>query len=280
MSGVEQKMDRLGIAFISALSMPPVQLIEMAARLGCGHVSMALAPMGANPYDFPAWSLRENAALLADVKAAAAGNGVRLSIGEVILIRPGVDVADSASDLDLFAQLGVAGVNALSIDPDGPRGLDQIAAFTQMAEQRGLRPLLEFMPGLPIGSMDSAIAATQHVGDARLKLVVDCMHLARSGGTAADIAQCPPDLIADVQLCDVPLVAVRPNYGDEALHHRLIPGDGELPLADIAGAIPRQATISLEVPMLDRAQAGEEIEVLLGDVITRTKTILEKSRID
>jgi hypothetical protein len=46
------------------------------------------------------------------------------------------------------------------------------------------------------------------------------------------------------------------HYAEEAMYHRLAPGEGELPLAEMLAALPRDLVVGLEVPMLSRAEAG------------------------
>ena len=82
------------------------------------------------------------------------------------------------------------------------------------------------------------------------------MHFFRSGAGAADIAALDPNLIGYVQLCDVPLISKHSTYMDEALHERMVPGTGELPLLDILAALPPHLVLGLEVPQRPLAEAG------------------------
>ncbi len=264
----------LGIAFISALAMPPVAMVEMAAELGCSHVSMGLAPMTANPFDYPPWSLRDDADLRGELRAALAATGVALAVGEVFLIRPGAEARESEADMALFAELGAARINIVSLEPDAARGRDQLGQLIALADAHGLSASLEFMPGMPLGTMEAALEQVAHFGAERLQLVVDCMHLCRSGGSPTDLAACPPEALAEVQLCDVPLVPEIDSYGSESLHHRLLPGDGELPLAEILRAIPQTAALTLEVPMLGPATAGVPLAKTLARGLAQSQALL------
>lgn len=269
--------DRLGIEFISWLGMPPVEYVEAAARLGVGNVSIAPAPMTANPCGYPAWSLRDDAALRRDLIAALASTRVTPWFGEGILIRPGCDVADAAADFDLFAELGVTRVNTISIDPDRARGVDQAGKFAEMAAARGMCATLEYMPGLPIGTLAQAIDAIAETGCANLSVLVDCMHFCRSGGVPGDLAAVARGLIGHVQLCDVPMPPVAASYGEEALYDRLLPGDGALPLAEILAALSGDVTVGLELPMRPRAEAGEGPEAYLAEAVARTRDLLAQT---
>jgi sugar phosphate isomerase/epimerase len=78
-------------------------------------------------------------------------------------------------------------------------------------------------------------------------LLLDAMHVYRSGATTADVAALDPAMVAYVQLCDVPMPPQTADYGEEARHERRCPGEGDLPLAEFLGALPPEVTIGLEV---------------------------------
>jgi len=150
-------MERLlGIDFISVLGMPPVEHVRLAARLGCGSVSLAPAPFTDNPYGYPEWSLRETAGLRRDLMAALADTGVRLALGEGFLAWPGAGMMPSPDDLDLFADLGCEQVNLVVLEPDPVAGRAELAKFARLAAERALTATFEFMPGTVFGDFGAA----------------------------------------------------------------------------------------------------------------------------
>lgn len=268
--------DRIGIEFVSVFGLPPVDFVALAADLGCRHIGLALAPMGVNPHGYPAWSLREDASLRRDMIAAMGDRGVSISMGEGFMVRPGADISKAAADLDVMRELGVPRVNVLGADPDLKRTFDQFALFVEMAGARGLDTIVEFIPGMPVGDLPTALAAIRHVGKPNFRLLIDTMHLARSGSTAADIAALDPNLIGYIHLCDVPRVSKYASYGEEARDHRLPPGKGELPLRDILAALPRDLVVGLEVPMLEEAQAGVGPHQRLSGCVDAARDLLRR----
>jgi sugar phosphate isomerase/epimerase len=107
--------------------------------------------------------------------------------------------------------------------------------------------VLEFLPIFTIGSLAAAVDLVQEVGRPNAGVLVDTLHLARSGGTAADLRTVPPRLLPYVQLADAPAAAPPADQlRDEALHGRLLPGDGALPLAAVLDAVP-DVPVSLEI---------------------------------
>ena len=249
-------MDRLAIEFISVLGMPPVEFVEVAAQLDVRKIGFACGQIVTLPELYPAWTLRGNPALVRDVKAALAGNGVALSLGEGFLIRAGMEIADQAGDMDILAELGAPIVNVVSIEGDDARADDQFAQFAAMAAERGLDASVEYMPAMPIGTLAAARDFVVRSGQPNAKVLLDAMHLYRSGGTAEDVALLDPALVGYAQICDVPLVSAHDDYSIEARFDRRAAGDGELPLREFVAALPANCTIGLEVPMRDKALAG------------------------
>jgi sugar phosphate isomerase/epimerase len=249
-------VDRLAIEFISVLGQPPIEFVEVAARLGCGLVGLACSPIVALPELYPAWTLRGNPALQRDVKQALADNGVALSLGEGFLIMAGRPIAEQAGDMDILAELGAPRLNVVSIEADRERARDEFALFCEMAAERGLRATIEYMPMMPIGTLSAAAQFATQSGKANAGVLVDAMHFYRSGSTAAELSELEPATIGYAQLCDVPLVSPYEDYSIEARFDRLAPGDGELPLDDFVRALPANCVVGLEVPMRDKALAG------------------------
>jgi sugar phosphate isomerase/epimerase len=142
------------------------------------------------------------------------------------------------------------------MEPDLERTRDQFALLAEYAQQRGMNSSIEFAPCHPVGNLAAALAIVAHVGRPSFGLVIDAMHFFRSGGQIAELRSLDPARIGYVQLCDVPLQSRGQDYLQEAMFDRRAPGEGELPLAEFVAALPADVPISLEVPMLAKAQAG------------------------
>jgi sugar phosphate isomerase/epimerase len=264
----------VGIDFISFMGLPPVQSVALAAELGCQHISIALAPMPGNPPRYPQWSLREDAGLRRELIAAQRDYGVAISLGEGYLVWPGTDIREAAADMELMRELGIPIANIVAVDPEWNRSIDQLAAFAEMATASGLQATLEMMPGMLIGDLDKAVAAIKEAGKPNLRLLLDSMHVFRSGASAADVAKLDPELIGYVQLCDVPLVSKYESYGEEARFERLPPGEGELPLADFIKALPPHLMLGLEIPMRAKAEAGLTPAEVLAPAVAAARALL------
>jgi len=271
-------MQPLSIEFISVFGLPPDEFVHLAADLGCGYISTGLSPLlsnpPCNPHGYPAWSLRDDAALRRALLAALRDRNVRIGVGEGFLIRPGTDAKAFAADVETMRELGAASINAVSIDPDRSRSFDQLAVLADLADAAGLELLLEFGPLMAIPDLPTALAALRHVDRPYFRLLVDTMHLVRSGAGAAELAALDPQLIGYAQVCDAPIVSTFASYGEEAKFERLVPGTGELPLRSIVAALPPDIVIGIEIPQRSLAEAGIGPRERLARCVEATRRLL------
>lgn len=248
--------DRLGIGMLSVFGLPPIELVDLAAKLGCRHISVAVRGMPLVPLGYPPFSLKDDARLRRDLLAALGDRGVGISLGDGFVVLPGADVSALRGDLDALAELGVPRINVVSLDPDLPRTLDQFAALTELAAQRDIDTVVEPVPGLTIGDLSAALAAEEYVGRREFRLLIDTMHLVRSGSGAAEVAAIDADRIGYAQLNDTTLRPRIDNYLEEAMFERMVPGEGELPLRELLCALPADTVLEIEVPQRSLALAG------------------------
>lgn len=272
------RADRLGIGMLSVFGLPPIELVNLAADLGCRYVSVAVQGMPLVPLGYPPFSLRDDAALRKNLLAAMGDRGVSVSLGDGFLVLPGADVSALGGDLDALAELAVPRINVVSLDPDLPRTLDQFAALTELAAQRHIGTVVEPVPGLTIGNLSSALAATEYVGRPDFRMLIDTMHLVRSGAGAAELAAVDPERIGYAQLNDTTLRPRGDNYLEEAMFERMVPGEGELPLHDLLSALPGDTIIEIEVPRRSFALAGVSPIDRLRPCVAAARRLLSQGR--
>lgn len=274
MNRLRAGLDRLGIEQLSVFALPPVDFVNLAAALGCSCISTGLTGIGYNPHGYPAFSLRDDGVMRREMRAAMRDRGVAISLGEGCIIRPDKDIRDAAADMDIMQELGVERLNTVSMDPDLNRSLDQLAQFAEMAGERGMLSTIELCPALTINNLDAALAAVRHVGRRDFSLLLDTMHLGRSGATAAEVGALDPALIGYVQLCDAPRTPSEPNYLKEATFERMVPGEGDMPLRAYLAAMPPGVTIGLEVPLSSQAEAGDGPEIRMRRCVDAARRLL------
>jgi sugar phosphate isomerase/epimerase len=266
-------MYRLGIEQLSVMGLGPVEFVNLAADLGCNCISSGLTSMPDRDGRV-AYSLREDKALRQEMIAALRDRGIAISLGEGCIIRVGREMRDYAADMDIMQELGVERINTVSMDPDMGRTLDQLALLAEMAGARGMLSSIELCPANTIKNLAGAVAAARHVGRKDFQLLLDTMHLGRSGARGADVAALDPALIGYVQLCDAPLKPTNPNYLEEAMFERMMPGEGGMPLREYLDAIPDGLVISLEVPSRSQAAAGVSLKDRLQKCVTAARALI------
>jgi sugar phosphate isomerase/epimerase len=235
--------------------LPPADFVQLAADLGCQHISLAMQPMDYNPQGYPVWSLRDKT-VQKDLKAAMARTGVTVSLADGFCVFPDRDVRAHGPDLEIIADLGVPTLNTLSFDPDMARSIEQFGVLADMAREAGVTPVVEFTPSKKIASLADALEVRRQTGRGNLKVLVDTMHMTRSGSWPRDAQLIDPETVGYIQLCDAPLKQRYENYTEEGMYERMVPGTGELPLREIMAALPRDKVVGLEVPQRSLANEG------------------------
>lgn len=268
-------MNRLGIEALSALGLSPVDYINLAADLGCAHVSIALTQCPINPWNHPPFDLATDTALRRETIAVMRDRGVAASLGEGHVLAPGRDLGAVAdASFDAMLELGVTRLNMVSMDPDLSRTHDQFAMLAERAVAAGFTDLVcEFAPVLTIRNLAMALDVIAHIGRPNVRVLLDTMHFGRSGGTAADLAAIDPDLIGYVQLADAPLTSDM-DYMQEAMIERKAPGEGAYPLADFLAAVPADRVVSLEIPQLSKAMAGQSALEILKPAVAAARALI------
>jgi hypothetical protein len=154
-------LTELAVGFLGVFALPPVEFVNLAAGLGCQHISTIVQGQRLVPFDFRPFSLRDPA-LRKDLLAAMNDRSVTISLCDGFLVRPGADVRNFCADLEVLAELAVPRINVVSLDPDLSRTFDQFGALTELGAQRKIETDVEPVPGLTIGDLPTAVAAVEH----------------------------------------------------------------------------------------------------------------------
>lgn len=270
--------ERLGIEGLTVMGLPPVEFVGLAADLGCRNISLTIAQGPVNPWGYPPFDLAADIALRRELGAALRDRGVSISLGEGFVLFPGVDARGLAAErFDAMLELGVRRINVVSMGVELARALDEFAVMAELAAAAGFEQVVtEFAPVFAVRDLPMALEAVRHVGRPNFKILIDTMHLGRTGGTAADLAALDPALIGYVQLCDAPKVPVDPDYMHEAMYDRKTPGEGELPLFDMLAALPRDLVVSVEIPQMAKAQAGADARQIVTPIVEASRALLAR----
>jgi sugar phosphate isomerase/epimerase len=240
-------MNRLVLAPVTINELDPPALIETAH--GAGFTAVDLRVLGA-PGAAPVARVVGNRPMIAAIAAALADSGVTLFSATGIWLVPDFGLDDALPALEIAARLGAECFLVVGNDPDEARMTANLARLAAAAGSLRLRLALELMPYTAVDTLAKARRMVTACGAANLGLLIDALHLARSGGTPADVAALPVEHIAYLQLCDAPAA---PPQGmtlrAESLTARLYPGQGALPLMALMDALPAGIVVDVETPV-------------------------------
>src|SRR5207342_3182458 len=130
--------------------------------------------------------------------------------------------------------------------------VDRLGQLCERAAPAGVVVVLEFLPIFSVGTLAGAVDIVEEVGHPSGAVLVDTLHLARSGATPADLRSVPLHLLPYLQLADATAESptTRDGLREEALHGRLLPGEGVLPLSETLAIVP---TVPVSVELRSRA---------------------------
>ena len=211
-------------------------------------------------------------AVAADVRARLADTGLTALDAEVIRLGPDRTLDDAHRLVDVAADVGAPNALTISYHPDRGRTVAEYAELCAHGESVGVRPVLEFMRFTQIRSLDDALDVVTQAGQLSGAILVDAIHLSRSGGTPADVAAVDARLLPYAQLCDA-IGTIPPDDGlvEEALDGRLLPGEGVLPLTELIDALPTGTPYSVEL----RSKALRDG---YSDPVERARVVLAATR--
>ena len=237
----------VSLAHLTLIDVPAPQLVRVAAQTGYDAVGLRILPVR----DGPDHTLLPGSARLHETRRAMAETGVAVLDVEVVKLQPDTDVAQYDSFLDAAAELGARYAIAVVEDPQAGRAAQTLGAFCALAAGRGVTAMVEFMIFKAVGTLAAARQLVEAAGAANAGVLVDPLHLARSGGTVEEVRTVPPHLMPYLQFCDAASALPATDLeeaGAEARHSRVPPGQGSLPLTGLLAASPPNAGLSLEVP--------------------------------
>ena len=232
-----------GLEHLTLLGLAPPEFVGVAAGAGFGAVGLRISPASAGEEP---WPMRPGSPMLAEtVRRCAAA---QVEVLDVEAIRLGPEPTDAGPVLEAAAELGARYVITVGEDPDLQRLSDHFAELVRSAKPYGLRPVIEFMAYRSVRSLGDAVAIAAASGGGGI--VIDALHVRRCGVDLGDLAGVDPGLVGYLQLCDAPLAPPADQVA-EARTGRLLPGQGELPLADLLAAVPGDVPVAAEVPHPD-----------------------------
>jgi sugar phosphate isomerase/epimerase len=238
--------NRISLAYLTVQGADPIEHIQAAAEARFDAVGLRLvAPHGTSlEHDIVG-----NRQMTCDIRAACRETGIEVFDGELLTLSAQAEVAQWLPALDTAAELGMRFMQITSEDPDHQRAVDRFGRVCDYAGQLGIHVAVEFMRYRTLNSLEAALRFVEEAGRDNGGILIDALHLSRSGGTPTAVAASPAHRLLYLQLCDAS--SCMPEGDDlirEARGGRLYPGEGSLWLDELLDALPGNVDISVEVP--------------------------------
>ncbi len=242
----------LSIEPITADDVSPPEMARLAAQNGVAYFGVVVQQRPGRPD----WGLIGDTPMRRQTLEACRQCGVQVDLIESFLLEPSQDIAAFAPALESGAWLGARALTLLVRDPDRPRLIDRIHLMCELAEPLGLQVLMEFTPRMSIKTFADAAELAAQVARPSLGIVVDSLHMARTGAWTQTIPLLRSPLVRRLQLSDGPLVIAQEDGLHEAMSERQLPGEGQFALGELIAAVPDGIRIGIEVPQERAVRAG------------------------
>lgn len=242
----------MAVENLTVSRMEPVGFVEEAASAGFGAVGLALASASPQALEHEIVGRPET---IRAIGQALRRTGLRVLDIEAFILAPDASLERWQRILDVGAALGATHISAIG-GPlgagalSGPQRIDLFSQLCVLAAGFDMQVGLEFMRYRDIPTHADALALLDAAGRTNAGLIVDSLHLHRTGTPPAEVARIPAGSIAYAQLCDA-------GPGDPALEHlpheartgRLHLGDGAIDLPALLAALPEGTILAVETPV-------------------------------
>lgn len=217
---------------------PPADMVSAAAAAGFDRTGIWVEPADWSPDISREICLRRD------------DTGIDVLDVEVIWIHAGKPTDDLKRIIDIGSEIEAGYGLVVSSDEDDEGTKRVFADLCDHAQGTGLTLVLEFLPITAVRSLNQAVNIVTDVGRPNGRVLIDTLHLARTGGTVDAVKGLDPALFPYLQIADAPLTAPGTDYDSllsEAVDGRLLPGDGELPIRELLQALPDGLALSPEI---------------------------------
>lgn len=239
-------MRTISLAHLTLAGVSPLQLIDHAAQAGFDHIGMRIvAPTADSRMESPLG----DPSLRASILRRLAETGIKVLDIEAWWLSAEFNADSIEPTFGFGAAMGARYAIVAGNDPIRSRLLDHLDVVCQIGARVGIQILLEFIPYSQVCTIGDAADCLTSINRPNIGILVDALHLSRSGGSVADVVA-NLHRVQFLHLCDAPRLPPR-SIGamrDEARGYRLYPGEGELDLRELIAITPTDVPIAIEAP--------------------------------
>lgn len=189
---------------LTALPATPDQLIDLALDNDFDHVSFRMyrsVPEEAET------DLIDDPSQIRSLRKRVTSTGLKVLGTETVRLDGNRPVIFWDRLLQTSADIGAQTVMVQILDADRTRAIEDFGLLCDRAAALGLRLDLEFIPWTPLAGLADACEMLDSVTSDDVGILVDFLHVARSGSQPEQIAALPPERLRWVQVCDGPAAA-------------------------------------------------------------------------
>ncbi|MCY0093424.1 sugar phosphate isomerase/epimerase family protein [Hoeflea ulvae] len=230
------------------LSTTAEQTVDAAAFAGFDGVGIRIC--GRNLHDDSFVSLIGDRAAIRSLRRTAESGGVEIHNISAYQFYPDLTKDHLDRVVDTAGEIGAKVLVVNCFIEDEALALDLFSHYAMRAREAGLRLALEFLPYSVIVDLRAAERFLKLSGASDAGILLDALHLERSGDVPADIARVDPEKIVFAQLCDAKAGTGERDPAklmQEARTARLRLGAGDLPLRAFVEALPVGLDLEYEV---------------------------------
>lgn len=248
------------LAHLTVLSLPPPEMVEVAARSGYRYVGLRLTRVTTEE---PLYDLARDRALMRETRARLADTGMEVLDVELFRMDPSIDAESFIPVLDAAAELGAKNVIAQLPDPDRERATARFAKLCDLARPLQIFVSLEFPHWTETGNLAAAERVVRAVNRGNAGILVDMLHFGRSDSTLEALAEIPREWLRFAHVCDA-AKEIPPTLEGmlrSGRRERQFPGEGGIDVRGILACMPEDIVYALEIPreQLTRALGPEAV---------------------
>jgi sugar phosphate isomerase/epimerase len=242
---------RLALSHGSLINVPPPQLVRAAADAGFRQVSLRVAAgleaLGKGEPSGP-YKLLDDRALQRETRRALDATGTRVVEAEYVFLTPELEVGDYRGLIEVGAGLGARQVVVVFFGYDDEAEIvADFARLCDLASEYGLVAIIEFVAPTSVNNIELCGRIVTAAGKTNAGILVDSLHLFRTGGSVAQLAATKPELIANCQICDG-LMSLGATWQPDMPKNRMHLGDGDFPLRQLVAALSPDVPVAIETP--------------------------------
>lgn len=226
----------LAAGVIPELMLKPAKFIEITAKSG-----WEASGVWFDPGSWTASTSRE-------VKKRIDDTGIEIVDMEVVRLGKGDD--NGKFLIDAAYEVGAKNILVVSSLSSAQETADRISQLCSQAEDGNICVCLEFMKFTNVKNLSDALEIVGLVDAPNVGILLDLLHVVRSGTSFNEIRACDPKLFPYVQWCDGTRNPVGWSNADlvtDALDDRLIPSEGKLNASEFESLFDKDIPFSIEV---------------------------------